>query len=428
MVGRLTPLEGPCGQTILIPEGKKIGVGRAPENAVVINHSHVSRVHCFLSQGSEGVALEDNGSSNGTAVNGKLVRKSVLNDGDEVRIGPARFRYSQEEASQWMSPTTSESPESAEPPDSSDACTKCRAHIREKDLQANRCRVIGKRVYCPRCAAKIGLAGLTFGGYEVLDMLGRGAIGAVYKARQTSLERLVALKVLHPSLAAQETAVKRFLREAQTGAKLSHPNIVSLFDQGSIDGRHFIAMEFVDGRNLHQIVSKEGPFAQPRAAAVFKTVCEALHYAHHADIVHRDIKPANIMLTVDGDPKVADMGLAKSLVDSGTVVTQEGMVVGTPGYIPPEVVMDAPKLDHRVDIFALGATLYYTVTGQAPFDGKTPMETLRKTTVEKPAHPGQLNPSISDDFGDFVLHAMAKSPDKRQQSALDLATELREFL
>jgi pSer/pThr/pTyr-binding forkhead associated (FHA) protein/tRNA A-37 threonylcarbamoyl transferase component Bud32 len=422
MAGKLMALEGSLQHDISLPNGKTISLGRASENHAVITDSTISRVHCYFTHGKDGYTVEDNESSNGTFVNGKPVHESVqIRNGDLVRMGSLKFQFKTAESDMKMAVQT-------QPLDTSKLiCTQCSAVIRGSDLENNKCRTVKGKTYCRSCTKKLGLVGLEFQGYEVQAILGRGAIGTVYKANQLSLERMVALKLLHPSLTSQEVAVKRFLREARTGAKLHHPNIVSLFDQGSQEGRYFIAMEYVDGKTLSQILAVEGPFKQARAAYVFKAIAEALGYAHEAEIVHRDIKPANIMITHEGIPKLTDLGLAKSLADSEMQVTAAGMVVGTPGYISPEQVMDWDGIDHRVDIFALGASLYYTVTCNAPFVGKSPIETLKKTTTDVPTDPCEINSKLTEGFTRVIYKALEKDPKNRYQNCLDMADALAEF-
>ncbi|MDP7131884.1 MAG: FHA domain-containing serine/threonine-protein kinase [Planctomycetota bacterium] len=422
MAGKLVPLEGSLQHDISLPNGKTISLGRSPENHVVITDSTISRVHCYFTHGNGGYTVRDNGSSNGTFLNGKPVHETIsLQNGDMVRMGSLKFQFKTEVSDVKMAART-------QPLGMNKIiCAQCSAVIPDSDLKKNKCRTVKSKTYCRSCTKKLGLVGQDFQGYEVSAILGRGAIGTVYKANQLSLERTVALKVLHPSLTSQEVAVKRFLREARTGAKLHHPNIVSLFDQGSHESRYFISMEYVDGRTVSQILAAEGPFNQARAAYVFKAIAEALGYAHQSEIVHRDIKPANIMITNEGIPKLTDLGLAKSLEESEMQVTADGMVVGTPGYISPEQVMDWEGIDHRVDIFALGATLYYTVTGNPPFVGKSPIETLKKTTTDIPPDPCTINSSLTVGFTEVIFKAMEKEPANRYQSCADMADALAEF-
>jgi len=396
MPGKLVPIEGPVRQPIVIPEGKKFSLGRALDSDLVVHDVTVSRVHCYFHYTDAGLVIEDNDSSNGTFVNDKLTQSGVLRNGDEIRVGPVALRYLEK-------PVTGQEPETERQATPETKQTETESEGRDQ-------------------------AGQVMAGYEIVELIGTGAIGAVYKAKQVSLDRFVALKMLNPNMTTQETAVKRFLREARTGAKIRHPNVVSLYDQGEVDGQYYIAMEFVDGRTLLDIVSTGGPLSQDQAAAVFMSVCEALFHAHEEGIVHRDIKPANIMVTQDGVPKLTDMGLAKSLIDSEFNITAPGMVVGTPGYISPEQVFDLDEIDHRADIFGLGASLYFAVTGLPPFIGTTPVETMRQSAEEEPAPPEQFNPAVTKEFEQVISKALAKEAADRFQTALEMAEALAAFV
>jgi len=216
------------------------------------------------------------------------------------------------------------------------------------------------------------LVGSTIGGYEVLSVLGRGGMGTVYKALQLSMEREVALKVLSHKLSGDKTYVERFLREARAAAALNHPNIVRIFDAAREGDSYFFSMELVRGRTVFDIVTDEGPMEVERALNIARQVADALAYAHRNGIIHRDIKPENIMLTPDEQVKLTDLGLAKhtGVAGSDSVVTLAGQVMGTPHYMSPEQVMDSSGVDHRTDIYSLGVTLYFMLTGKRPYGAR----------------------------------------------------------
>ncbi len=208
------------------------------------------------------------------------------------------------------------------------------------------------------------------GGFELLELLGRGGMGSVYRARQVSLGRLVALKVIARRLAADERFVARFEREARAAAAVHHPNIVAVYSVGEDSGQHYIAMELVAGEGLDALVKREGPLPQDRALRMMKQVTAALAAAHEADIVHRDIKPSNILLAAEESVKVADFGLAKRMATDVTV-TQTGAMMGTPLYHPPEAAR-GERYDARSDLYSLGATFYHLLAGKPPFEGEKP--------------------------------------------------------
>ena len=267
----------------------------------------------------------------------------------------------------------------------------------------------------------------TLGDYELLDLIARGGMGVVYKARQTSLNRLVALKMLPGGQFAQEEARQRFKREAQAAAKLRHPNIVTVYEVGEDAGQPYFSMDFVAGRSLAELV-REQPLSARRAAGYAKSIAEAIAYAHQQGILHRDLKPSNVVVDADDQIHITDFGLAKDL--SGDLeLTQTGQVLGSPGYLPPEQVSaKALPLGPASDIYSLGALLYHLVTGRRPFVADTLAETLRQVVELDPIPPQQLNPAVPRDLATICLKCLAKEPSRRYRSAVALAEELGRFL
>ena len=265
------------------------------------------------------------------------------------------------------------------------------------------------------------------GGYELLGRLGQGGMGAVFKARQVSMDRVVALKILPPKLAKDKSFVERFVREARSAAKLSHPNIVQGIDVGLAAGYHYFAMEFVDGETVKGLLRREGRLDEKRALEIVRGVAQGLEHAHSRGIIHRDIKPDNIMLARDGAVKLADLGLARS-TDKPTTVTIAGTTLGTPHYMAPEHVRGDPNIDTRADIYALGATLYRMVTGQYPFDGPTSAAIMTKHVTDPAPSARETNMEVSRACSDLILHMMAKEPSGRPQTPTDLLGEIDDAL
>ncbi len=260
------------------------------------------------------------------------------------------------------------------------------------------------------------------GGFEVLGKLGKGGMGTVLKARQVSMDRLVALKILPKKLAEDERFVQRFLREARSAARLRHPNIVQAHDVGFVDGYYFFAMEFVDGQTLSEIVGREGPLEANRALDAMKQVASALAAAHKEGIVHRDIKPANIMIDKDGQVRVTDFGLAKR-TEGDVEVTADGAVVGTPAYVAPEMAKGG-EADHRSDLYSLGATVFCALAGRPPFEGKNFSEIIVKQ-VNEPAPPlASLAPRVDRRLCHIVDRLLRKNPEARYPSATALLDDL----
>jgi eukaryotic-like serine/threonine-protein kinase len=266
-----------------------------------------------------------------------------------------------------------------------------------------------------------------FGDYEITRELARGGMGVVFQARQVSLNRTVALKMILAGQLAYDTDVKRFYTEAEAAANLDHPGIVPIFEVGQHEGQHYFSMGFVEGQSLSQRLA-DGPLPARDAAELIQRVSEAIAYAHQRGIIHRDLKPANILLDRDGNPRVTDFGLAKKVQgDSG--LTGSGQIMGTPSYMPPEQAGGKRgEVGPAADVYALGATLYALVTGRPPFQAATAMDTLLMVIGGEPVPPRRLNASVPRDLETICLKAMAKEPARRYATAGDLAADLRRFL
>jgi serine/threonine-protein kinase len=256
------------------------------------------------------------------------------------------------------------------------------------------------------------LAGRQFGPYEVLEELGSGGMGKVYRAKNVMLERIVALKTLTPLLSADEGFVQRFLKEARVAARLNHPNIVQIYDFGCVEGIHYLAMEYVDGLSLRALL-KRGRFSERDAIQVVRQAVRALGVAHALGIVHRDVKPDNLMLTSRGELKLVDLGIAKRVDEEGQGLTQTGQAVGTPHYISPEQIRGLKDIDARSDIYSLGATFYHLVTGQAPYKGTSGALVMSMHLTAPLPDPRQFEPSLSEGLCRVLRKAMAKDPAER---------------
>jgi serine/threonine-protein kinase len=263
-------------------------------------------------------------------------------------------------------------------------------------------------------------------GYDVEAELGRGGMGVVYRARQISLNRTVALKMLLAGVYAGPQELARFLREAEAEAGLKHPHIVQVHDVGEHDGRPYFTMELVEGGSLAERL-RGTPQPARQAASLVATLADAVQVAHQGGIVHRDLKPANVLLTADGTPKISDFGLARRLQD-GAGLTQSGVPVGTPSYMAPEQARGQTHvIGPAVDIYALGAILYELLTGRPPFRAETAAETVLQVISQEPAPPSRLNARVPRDLNTICLKCLRKEPEKRYASALALADDLRHF-
>lgn len=267
------------------------------------------------------------------------------------------------------------------------------------------------------------LGGSTLGDFQVERLLGRGGMGEVYLATQLSLNRPVALKVLRGDVMVKPGYRERFESEALAVAKLNHPNIVHVYAMAQVDRVHFIAMEYVEGTNLRDYVVKRGALDLPQALSIMKQAAQAIGAAGEAGIVHRDVKPENILMTRRGRVKVADFGLCRQMDDEGPQITQVGVTMGTPAYMSPEQAQGWP-LDHRSDLYSLGATCYFMLAGVPPFRADSAVAVALKHVRELPSSLAILRPDLPLDVDRLVMKLLAKDPADRFQSAAELLAEL----
>ncbi len=262
------------------------------------------------------------------------------------------------------------------------------------------------------------------GRYEVIGELGQGAMGVVYKARDPLIDRIVAIKTINLSLAEEEKDEYegRFYQEAKAAGRLSHPNIVTIFDVGKSGNVAYIAMEFLEGRELRDILNDGQRLPVGQVLDLVEQVAQGLEYAHEKGIVHRDVKPSNIMVVHGWHAKITDFGIAR--MASATVRTQTGMVLGSPKYMSPEQVL-GKLIDQRSDIFSLGVMLYEMLVGRGPFAGENINAIMYQTLNATPASPGSMNPAVPDMLNFIVAKALAKGLDDRYQNAMDMANDLR---
>jgi len=266
-----------------------------------------------------------------------------------------------------------------------------------------------------------------FGDYELLEEIARGGMGVVYKARQVSLNRIVAVKMILAGQLAGVAEVQRFRAEAEAAANLNHPNIVAIHEIGRQDGQHFFSMDYVEGQNLAEFVGQK-PVLPKRAAKYLKTIAEAIQYAHERGILHRDLKPSNILIDQSGQPRLTDFGLAKRMKGDSDL-TISGQVLGSPNFMPPEQASGKRgRIGPQSDIYGLGAILFYVLTARPPFAAESMTETLQLVVNTEPLSPRLLNPSVPRDLETICLKCLSKEPHQRYPSALALSEELERFL
>jgi len=257
------------------------------------------------------------------------------------------------------------------------------------------------------------------GGYRIIEKIGAGTMGTVYKAKQVSLDRVVAIKVLSPHRARNKEFVEQFLREARSVARLNHPNVISGIDVGEVDGLRYFVMEFAAGLTVGELLKRGGALDEGRVVRIAIQIARALEHAHEAGLVHRDIKPDNILITRNGSAKLCDLGLAKDR-------PEKGRALGTPHYISPEQAEGVEEVDIRADLYSFGATLYHMLTGRTPFQGKAKAVMVRHLS-EAPKPPRQIDPDISEEMERIVLKLMEKKREDRYQSPKHLLGALEEY-
>ncbi|MBN1203290.1 MAG: serine/threonine protein kinase [Anaerolineae bacterium] len=266
------------------------------------------------------------------------------------------------------------------------------------------------------------LIGTTIGGYEVLEEVGCGGMATVYRAHQLSMDRDVAIKVLPPQFLRQPTSLERFKQEASIVARLEHRAIVPVHDYGEHEGIPYIVMRYMDAGSVDELLAG-GPIPPERTLAILGQIAPALDYAHREGVLHRDLKPSNILLDANDDAYITDFGIARILGTNTKPLTTSG-VVGTPSYMSPEQAQ-GHKLDGRSDIYALGVVLFEMLTGVRPFEGETPYSVAVKHVTEKPPSACQINPKLTSAIEQVLFNVLAKNPDRRYQTAVDLTEALR---
>jgi serine/threonine-protein kinase len=354
------------------PVPDSLVIGRSSACGLRVEDDLVSRRHAEITRQDGDYILRDLESSNGTQLNGMPVTAAALAFGDEITIGRTRLLFVQD--------------------------------------------------------APSALVGQSVAGYHVLEQIGSGGMGIVFRARQLTLDRTVAIKVLHPRLVARPKFIERFLREARAAGALNHPNLVHVHDVGRWKDTYYYAMDYVDGHTANDELRRRGPFRAERAIDVARQTTAALAYAHTRGIVHRDVKPQNIMLARDGTTKLADLGLATpaQLEDPNRERQPDGKirVWGSPSYMAPEVATGGTA-DPRSDLYALGATLFHLLAGRPPFLGSTPSEILKAHVSAPPPDLRELAPHpVPDTFVAAIERLLAKRPADRYPVAEALLVDL----
>jgi eukaryotic-like serine/threonine-protein kinase len=382
-----------------LPENGTTVIGRRSSCDLVLRVDSVSREHCRI-EASDGVYwIHDNGSSNGTLLNGLRIEKAKLVHGDVITLDRVTLEYIEEAES-----------------------AQSREVIREFVVQ-KRPDVDGTYT------AENSLIGKTLKHYKVLSVIGEGGMALVYKSRDERNGEIVALKVLKRGENVDQENLQRFLKEFKTGSKLNHPNIMQVFEIGEVDGTYFIAMEYINGSSLQEVLDEKGRLSAEGTLKIGIQVAKALEFAFSQRIIHRDIKPENILISREGEVKITDLGLAKELKRYVSVnITKTGEGIGTLHYMSPEQVENTRDVDQRADIYSLGATLYECLCGQPPFDEVGVWKFVEAINEKPPPDLNERVPNLHAEIWPMVKRALAKRPEERQQNPTEMREELERLL
>jgi eukaryotic-like serine/threonine-protein kinase len=409
------------GEVIPVEHGSRLTIGRSSQAGRKIRDNHLSRLHLEVDFTGDRAVVRDLDSRNGIFVNGqKVPKQKVLSDQDRILAGEQVWDIAYVND---LSQLSEEAEETASFLDQPNPCVHCGRSITLATFAEGEVREKDGHYMCPDCAVVVTFDTKEFNGFEVHERLGAGSAGLVYKATQLVLGRVVALKVLRRREGLSPRTEGRFLREAQTISRLDHPHIVKVYDASSFPGGYFIVMEYFPGKDLQTMIEEHGPPAIAIAISIGLQMCDSLHYAAGEGVVHRDVKPANILYRAqDGVAKLSDFGLAKRVgVSAGT---RDGEGVGTPCYMPPEQVNNARNVDHRADLYSLGASLYHLLSGRYPIIANNLHDFMTGIMERDPPPMEKFNPGLPPELCNVVRTAMKKKPEDRYPDASSMRAAL----
>lgn len=435
MIAHLLIVDGDlAGQSFNVEQEGMLSFGRSRENQVILPDLKLSKEHCKIENQGNQFILFDLDSRNGTYVNSERIIALPLKPGDEIQLGDTHIIFeisdSTEKSStskQCISPETFlQVKESLKQIYTEETCSQCKNVIPNMDFVLGQAKKIQGKNICSNCLDPY--LDRVISHYKILEHVGIGGMGAVYKAIDETTQNIVAIKILHEYMTFDRKAIRRFLREAKLGSKLIHPNIVQFYDSGELEDTYFLVMEFVEGETLKNLI-EQGHLGFQQILKIILQVAKVLELTVQQQIVHRDIKPENILVTQDGLTKLADLGVAKSLNESTIVQpTQDGLGIGSAYYMAPEQVFDAQNVTPSADFYGLGVTFYYALTKRFPFVAKNPQEYLAKLQSEEPISPRVYNPKIPDQISNLILKMIEKDPEKRIHDPLKLTAYLEKVL
>ena len=405
-----------AGKVLRLGEPGTYRFGRSPQGSGQVLDMKVSKEHFEIIVSADGALLRDLGSSHGTLLNGQIVPKDSkpLVPGDEIRVGLTVMRAMSDGPADAELKAVAPMPSASSAGAASLAASSMRANGGSSAPAAG--AGVGKPV--AKALPPDALVGTTLSGYRILEKVGAGGMGSVYRAEQLSLHREVAIKVLAEKLVSDSAFVDQFVNEARAAGQLNHPNVVQVYDVGQVDGRHFFSMEFIHGGSVEGKIPKTGggvPWQD--ALNWFLDGANALIFAEQKGILHRDIKPDNFMVGQEGSVKLCDLGLAKKS-ESADLLAQG--IIGTPHFIAPEAIRRKTDVDQRADLYSLGCTFYRVLTGKNPYPGASVKEILLAHLNAPVPRPSALATDVPKELDDIVVKLMAKDPAQRFQNADDL--------
>ena len=433
------------GQRLAITEGKVFTVGRSSTNDLCLRDHKVSRIHCQFELANGECTLSDLNSTNGTYVNGERIKEKVLHAGDHLGIGLSSFLFE-----------GAPSAKAAEPKASGAVlfCSQCGGSIASKHLDSGHATWVSEKLLCVDCLPKFvikqlrkaraekddkeekeeskripseNFIGKTIGGNKIAEKVADGNLGTVFRADHVTLHRPVALKILSPEVAADKTWLKSYLRRAHEGGRLVHPNTVLIYDIGEAGGVYYMAMEYVPGETLRVMVKRLKRLTPAKAVDIAIQVAHAIDHAAEHKVVHKDIKPKNILVDKLGVAKVRGFGASAFVLQAPSEVLAKALPnVRDFRFCSPEFFSPKEQLDFRSDIYSLGATMYYMLTGAAPFHADTNRELAEKIEKEQPRPLKAVVEDVTEHLTRIVAKMMAKSPERRYQTPGELLQDLQQ--
>ena len=430
-------IQGPGrGQVLPIPPQKAVSLGRSTQASYAFDDPLLSRKHCSVECQGDMCRIVDLQSRNGTYVNGQRIGAVLLTPGDRIKIGGILFEVCPAGAGAASLSTgaqgiqTARSGVLAPAPPTAAAPTLAGCQACHQPLVRGQGRELKGRLLCARCYDRFDVEEDLIEGFRLLERLDVTSFGTTYLAQQLLMERTVVLKTIVKTDGTDEVAVKRLLREARTGGRLTHPHIVELYDVNETEGMLYVVTEHVEGQSLERHMRERGgmPLPVPDVLRAMSQISEALAYAHEQGVVHRDVKPANVLIRKsDGLAKLQGFTLAKNL-EGYSVITADGESLGTPYYMPPEQVRSAKNADFRSDIYSWGASTYHCVSGKLPLEARSYGEFIDKVFTASPPALDGLVPGAPRGLSELLGRCLERDPARRPQTIPDLRRELDPIL